>query len=69
MVVFELEAYPEPKALSQFDLRRIFTGGDTIEAVARRTGLSWSTVQAKLKPARKWDPVKKKFERFKPPKI
>lgn len=68
VVVFELEAYPEPKVLSQMDLQRLFAESGTIEAVARRTGISWSTVQAKLKPTRKWDPLKKKFERLKPPK-
>ncbi len=67
--MFELEAYPEPKVLDQLDLQRIFAEGGTIEQVAQRTGLSWSTVQAKLKPARKWNPLKKKFERLKPPKI
>ncbi len=69
MVVFEMEAYPEPKVLSQMDLQQLFAEGETIESVARRTGLGWSTVQAKLKPARKWDPLKKKFVRLKPPKI
>ncbi len=68
VVVFELDGYPEPKVLAQADLRRLVSEGGTIEAVARRTGLGWSTVQAKLKPARKWDPLKKKFERLKPPK-
>ena len=68
-VVFEVEAYPEPKVLVQADLQRLFGEGGTIEAVSRRTGLSWSSVQAKLKPARKWDRAKKKFVRLKPPKI
>ena len=68
VVVFELDAYPEPKVLARSDLRRLFAESGTIEAVARRTGLGWSTVQEKLKPARKWDRTKKKFVRLKPPK-
>jgi hypothetical protein len=64
--VFELEAYPEPKVLSQRDLQLLFAESDTIEVVARRTGLAWSTVQAKPKPTRKWDLAKKKFVRLKP---
>ena len=69
MVVFELEVYAEPKVLSQLDIQRLFAESDTIETVARKTGLGWSTVQEKLKPARKWDSAKKKFVRLKPPKI
>jgi hypothetical protein len=66
VVVFELDAYSEPKMLAQADLQRLFDEAGTIEAVARRTGLGWSTIQEKLKPARKWDPKKKVFVRLKP---
>jgi len=65
VIVFELEAYPEPMALSQLDLQRLFAAFGTIEAVARQTGVSWSTVQAKLRPARKWDSKRKVFVRLK----
>ena len=68
VLVFELEVYPEPKVLSQLDIQRLFAESDTIQTVARRTGLGWSTVQAKLRPTRKWDSAKKKFVRLKPPK-
>jgi hypothetical protein len=61
VIVFELEAYPEPKVLARSDLRRLFAESGTIEAVARRTGLGWSTVQEKLKPARKWCAKRKGF--------
>lgn len=67
VVLFELEAYPEPKALAQVDLQRLLAESSTMKAVARRTGLGWSAVQAKLRPARKWDPSTKKFVKLNPP--
>ncbi len=59
VVVFELEAYPEPKALSKSDLQRILLKFSSIGNVSEVTGLSWSAVQERLSPSRVWDPALK----------
>ncbi len=61
VVVFELDAYPEPKVLSATDLRGISKDNMTIKNLAYRTGLSWSTVQERLRPSRVWNPEQKRF--------
>ncbi len=66
VVVFELEAYPEPKILSVADLREISKDDTTIQMLAERTGLSWSAIQERLRPNRVWNPKRKRFVRKKP---
>lgn len=61
VVVFELEAYPEPKVLSATDLREISKHDTTIQMLAERTGLSWSAVQERLRPSRVWNSEQKRF--------
>ena len=68
VVYFELEAFPEPKALAASDLLLLFNRLRTIEAVSSLTGLGWSTTYERLNPARTWDKSKKKFLRIKPKK-
>lgn len=63
MVVFELEAYPEPKILLATDLREISKDDTTIQKLAERTGLSWSAVRERLRPSRAWHPEQKRFVR------
>jgi hypothetical protein len=62
VVWFELEAFAEPKALAKADLERLFREEGTIQAVARRSGLGWSTVQERMRPSRRWNGKKRKFE-------
>lgn len=47
-VVFELEAFPEPKALREMDLKPLLSRLGTISAVARSTGLGWSAIYERL---------------------
>ena len=61
VVVFELEAYAEPKALSKSDLQRISLRFSSIGNFAEVTGLSRSAVQERLSPSRVWDPALKRF--------
>jgi hypothetical protein len=66
---FELEAYSEPKALFKDDLEHLFPEEVTIGAIAERCGLSWSAIQERLRPTRRWDAKKKKFLKFKSQKL
>ena len=43
------------------DLERLLVEDMTIQAVAHRSGLGWSTVQERLRPNRRWDARVKKF--------
>ncbi len=61
VVVFELETYAEPKALSKSDLQQISLRFSSIGKVARATGLSWSAVQERSSPSRVWDHALKRF--------
>ena len=61
MVYFELEAFPEPKALVKADLERLLKEETTIAEVSQRSGLSLSAVQERLKPRRKWSPEKRAY--------
>ena len=61
VICFELEAYPEPKALTQEDLELLLEAYGTIGAVAISSGLGWSTVQERLRPSRRWSSKLKKF--------
>lgn len=63
VVVFEMEAYPEPKVLSAANLRENSKDTMTIKSLADRTGLSWSAVQERLRPGRVWNPELKRFVR------
>lgn len=47
-VVFELDAFPEPKALRKIDLKPLLSRLGTISAVARSTGLGWSAIYERL---------------------
>ena len=69
VVCFELEAFSEPKALVQGNLEHLFLELGTIGAVAERCGLSWSAVQERLRPTRRWDTKKSKFVKIRQPKI
>jgi hypothetical protein len=48
VVVFEFEAYPEPKALSRSDLKVLMKRFKTTVAVAKYIGVSQSFVSFKL---------------------
>jgi hypothetical protein len=61
VICFELESYPEPKALTQENLERLLLELGTYGAVVTNTGLGWSTVQERLRPSRRWNPKLKKF--------
>ena len=62
MVVFELDAYPEPKALKAGDLEPIYRKLGTIVSVSAATGLAWAAVQERMRPSRRWSRRRKKFE-------
>jgi hypothetical protein len=48
VVCFELEAYPEPKALTATFLKELQKKVSSIQEVADKTDLSWSAVQERL---------------------
>jgi hypothetical protein len=68
VVCFELEAFPEPKALRKVDLEALLPDYGSIAALARYLGTNFSSVQERLKPTRKWNPKKKRFVPIKRPK-
>ncbi len=49
VVVFEFEAFPEPRALSRYDLQKLMTQLKTTVAVAKYVGASPVFVWEKLK--------------------
>lgn len=61
VVLFELECYPEPKALSKSDIQQISLRFSSIGKVANATGLSWTAVQERLSESRVWDRALKRF--------
>lgn len=60
MVIFELEAYPEPKALLKADLLVLMKRFSSTVKVSSHIGASQAFVWEKLK-GRIWDAKKKKF--------
>lgn len=60
-----MEAFPEPRALAKSDLEPLLREVGTLLEVARRSGLSWSGVQEKLRPTRRWDAKIGKFVKIK----
>jgi hypothetical protein len=61
VVIFDVSVFPEPKALRKEDLEKLLPIYGSISGLARAIGVSFSTAQEKLRPARRWDPKKKKF--------
>jgi len=60
VVLFDLKAWPEPKAVSQDELRALMKQFKSTIKVAKQIGASQAFVWDKLS-GRKWDPKKKHF--------
>jgi hypothetical protein len=65
VVCFELEAFPEPKALRKEDLEALLPNHGSISVLARYLRTGCSSVQERLKPTRKWVPKTKMFVKVK----
>ena len=61
VVVFELEAFSEPKSLSRHELQVLMIRFETTVAVARVIGASQSFVSFRLNGTKKWCPKSKLF--------
>ncbi len=67
-VVFEIEAFPEPKCLSGADLAALYEKFRSTIKLADHVGASQSFVAERLNPSRKWDPKSGQFQKLKKPK-
>ncbi len=61
MIVFELDAWPEPKALGRNDIQALMKRFKTTVTVAQVIGVSQSFVSFKLVGNKKWCRQRRKF--------